>query len=190
MNSNHSPRRRATLLAAVGLFLIPVAGITLAESPAPVPANTDTPKAAAKAFYDILTKKRVSGLPTKEAWKELQPRLSSKLVSLIEAARAEQAAFMKKNPDEKPPWIEGDLFTSLFEGAQTHAEGEARLSGDKAEVQVSFTYTEGGDTTKWTDTLILTKSPAGNWLVDDVRYGGGWDFAPKGTLSEGLQARE
>lgn len=186
MSSTYSPRRRATLLAAVGLFLGSVATNALAE----VPANTDTPKAAAKAFYDILIKHKVSGLPTKDAWKELQPRLSSKLISLLEAARAEQAAFMKKNPDEKPPWIEGDLFTSLFEGAQTHAEGEARVSGDRAEVPVTFTYTEGGSTTMWTDTLILTQGPAGIWLVEDVRYGGGWDFASKGLLSDGLKARE
>jgi hypothetical protein len=186
MNSKHSPRRRATLLAAVGLFLVPAATTARAEGP----SNTDTPKAAAKAFYDILIKHKVSGLPTKDAWKELQPRLSSQLVTLLEAARAEQAAYMKKHPDEKPPWIEGDLFSSLFEGAHTHAEGEARISDKTAEVPVTFTYTEGGSTTKWTDTLILTRGPAGNWLVDDVRYGGGWDFAPKGTLSDGLKARE
>ncbi|RBP37782.1 hypothetical protein DES53_113165 [Roseimicrobium gellanilyticum] len=186
MNSNHSPRRRTTLLAAVGLFLIPVATTTRAETP----ANTDTPKAAAKAFYDIVIKRQVRGLPHKEAWTELQPRLSPKLISLVEAARAEQAAFMKKQTDEKPPWIDGDLFTSLFEGPQTHSEGEARVSADQAKVSVSFTYTEGGSTTKWTDTLILTKGPAGNWLVDDVFYGGGWDFASEGKLSESLKVRE
>jgi hypothetical protein len=190
MNSTYSPRRRATLLAAVGLFLIPTAGAVRAQAPTPIPTKTGTPKAAAKAFYDILIKHKVSGLPTKDAWKELQPRLSPKLISLLEAARAEQAAFMKKNPDEKPPWIEGDLFSSLFEGPQTHREGDASVNSDLAEVPVSFTYTEGGSTSKWTDTLLFIRGPLGNWLVDDIRYGGGWDFAPKGTLSEGLKARE
>jgi hypothetical protein len=186
MNSTLSPLRMLTLLAAVSLSF----SATMTTSRAETPATTDTPKAAAKTFYGILIKHQVSGLPNKDVWKELQPRLSSKLISLLEAARAEQAAFMKKHPDEKPPWIEGDLFSSLFEGAQTHAEGEASVTGNKAEVPVTFTYTEGGSTTKWTDRLILTKGPADNWLVDDVRFGGGWDFAPKGLLSDGLKARE
>ena len=189
MNTILSPLRTVLLLAAAGLSL-GVTTVTPLHAETPAPALTDTPKDATKAFYDILIKHKVSGLPTKEAWKDLQPRLSAKLISLLEAARAEQAAFMKKNPDEKPPFIEGDLFSSLFEGPQTHSEGEARISGTTAEVPVNFTYTEGGSTTKWTDTLLLIKGPGGHWLVSDVRYGGGWDFAPKGTLSERLMARE
>ena len=148
------------------------------------------PKAATKAFYDTLSKHEVSGLPRGDAWKSLKSQMTPKLIAKLQAAMAEQAAFMKKNPDEKPPWIEGDLFTSLFEGAHTHAEGSARISEHQAEVPVQFTYTEGGSTTKWTDTLILQKSAAGRWLVDDVRYGGGWPMASKGLLSEALDARE
>jgi hypothetical protein len=112
--------------------------------------------------------------------------MTPKLIAKLQAAMAEQAAFMKKNPDEKPPFVEGDLFTSVFEGAQTHAEGSARISEDTAEVQVQFTYSESGNTTTWKDTLILKKSAKGRWLVDDVRYGGN----SRGLLSEALEARE
>ena len=34
-------------------------------------------------------------------------------------------------------------------------------------------------------TIILTKTKSG-WLVDDLRYGGTWDFAAKGTLRDAL----
>ncbi|MCB1233228.1 MAG: hypothetical protein KDN19_23490, partial [Verrucomicrobiae bacterium] len=43
----------------------------------------------------------------------------------------------------------------------------------------------GGETTHWTDTVLLTRN-GGGWLVGDVLFGGGWDFANKGTLLDSL----
>jgi hypothetical protein len=38
---------------------------------------------------------------------------------------------------------------------------------------------------KWRDTLLLVKK-GGKWLIDDVSYGGIWDFSNSGTLKEAL----
>ena len=150
--------------------------------------STD-PADAARIFYSELRRFEVTGLPTGESWPVLAPMMSDELVAALERARAEQDDFIKKFPDEKPPWIEGDLFSSLFEGPKTFTVQAAKVTGDRAEVPVQCVRTEGGDTAKWSDTLVLIKGEKG-WVIDDVRYDGEWDFANTGTLKEALAAEE
>jgi hypothetical protein len=38
---------------------------------------------------------------------------------------------------------------------------------------------------EWTDTVRLVRED-GAWRIDDVAYGGQWDFANTGTLRESL----
>lgn len=152
-------------------------------------AERGDPASAARVFYSELRRLEVTGLPEGESWSLLSPMMSDELVAGMERARAEQADFIKKFPGEKPPWIEGDLFSSLFEGPKTFTILSAKVTGDRAEVPVSCVRTEGGDTAKWSDTLILIKSAKG-WLIDDVRYDGEWDFANTGTLKAALAAEE
>lgn len=147
------------------------------------------PETAARVFYTELRRLGVSGLPDEAAWAKLQGFCSESLRVALDRAVKEQAEFMRKFPDEKPPWIEGDLFSSLFEGPRQFQVGKAKVQGEIAEVPVECSYTEGGETTKWTDVLILSKT--GNaWLIDDVRYGGEWDFANSGTLKDALEPEE
>lgn len=151
-------------------------------------AETD-PARAAQHFYDTLRAQRVEGLPKDKVLDDLVPLMTPELVQLIQEAARIQAVFIKNNPDEKPPWIEGDLFGSLFEGAQQHTIGNALAKEGWAEVPVTMVYSSGGESVRWTDTLILRRSPQG-WLVDDVRYGGDWPFAAKGTLVEALRPED
>lgn len=143
------------------------------------------PAAAARVFYSELRRLGIRSLPTVAEWKPFTLRATPGLTGMIERAQKEQAEFRKEFPDEKPPWVDGDLFSSLFEGPQHFEIGEAKITGERAEVPVNCVHNEGGDTAKWTDILILTKTKNG-WLVDDLRYGGTWDFAAKGTLRDAL----
>lgn len=167
-------KRRLLLLS----ILPPALGGALAAEP-------DGPEKVARELYSDLRRFQVTGLPEGEAWEAVKPKLSGALAAALEAARKEQRDFRKKFPDEKPPWIEGDLFSSLFEGFQTFTVKPARIAGETAAVPVEFVYTYRGETTRWTDTLLLERSGTG-WVVDDVRYGATWDFANKGTLQKAL----
>ena len=40
--------------------------------------------------------------------------------------------------------------------------------------------------TRWTDTVYLTKTMAG-WRVDDIFYGGSWEYANKSRLGATLR---
>jgi hypothetical protein len=45
----------------------------------------------------------------------------------------------------------------------------------------------GGKATTWTDTVLL-REENGRFVVTDILFGGGWDFANKGSLLAGLRA--
>ena len=174
------------------MFLFSVLAVFLgvgrlsAEGPA---VDHGDPTAVARVFYSELRRLGVSGLPGEQAWMKLKPFCSESLGGLLELAVKEQVEFIERHPDEKPPWIEGDLFSSLFEGPRQFSTGAAKISGETAEVVVECSHTEGGDTVKWSDVLLLVRE-GGKWLIDDVSYGGTWDFANSGTLKEALDPSE
>ena len=41
---------------------------------------------------------------------------------------------------------------------------------------------------RWKDDVLML-CEAGKWRIDDVAYGGDWDFSMKGRLREGLEAQ-
>lgn len=152
-------------------------------------------KAAADAFCKDLRVEEVRGLPAEAALKRLKPHLTPELYSLIVKARVEQQRQMQKHPDEKPNWIEGDLFGSLFEGVTQWELGSAfSAPGVDATVKVKLNYTEGSQpAVNWTDTLVF-KEREGKWLLNDIRMGGEWAFKAgdslRGRLPGGWKVQE
>jgi hypothetical protein len=165
------------------LCLLPVLFL-VACATVPV-TDVSEPAQAARAFYSEVHARNVMGLPEGADWRALKPRMTPRLVADFEAARRQQRVFMRHNPDEKPPWIEGDLFGSLFEGPTSFRIGDAKVSGDRAEVPVFLEYRSATGREHWQDMLILQRTGRG-WLIDDVRYEGNWPFATSGTLTEVL----
>ena len=58
----------------------------------------------------------------------------------------------------KPPWEDGDMFTSLFEGAQSFKVGKLRKRAAYTDVSISLEYKENGQAVRWVDTLVLVKT--------------------------------
>ena len=90
----------------------------------------------ADRFYKSYLAAKPSGLPTAGQMKMFAPLMTNDLVAMIADARREQQGFIKENPDEKPPWIEGNLFASNYEGVSAFKLGEAVLHEDKASIPV------------------------------------------------------
>lgn len=82
---------------------------------------------------------------------------------------------MKKFPDDKPPWAEGDMFSSSFEGFTSFKAEQSGAAGASGEVAVAFEYAEGKDRVEWRDALIL-KNAGGRWRVDNVYYRAPFQF--------------
>jgi hypothetical protein len=138
------------------------------------------------AFYNTYMTVKPSGVP---AWKEqrkLKPYLSVSLVKLLnEAARAEEK-YHRTTKGEVPPLVEGDLFTSLFEGATAFKVLSCEAATGSCLVELNYTEAANGPPTRWKDKVYLVRNPGG-WLINDFEYLGDWQFMHKGRLQELLK---
>jgi hypothetical protein len=139
---------------------------------------------AATGFYTA-ARSAGSGLPDAAARARLAPLMTPALQQLFANAAATEAHFTGAHKN-LPPLIEGDIYSSLFEGPTQFAIGACTGSTTKATCPVALTYTDKNGITRWTDTLFLASTASG-WKVDDIGYGGNWDFGNKGKLSETLR---
>ena len=130
---------------------------------------------AARQFYQACLRLKPEGLPTTEQMKTLAPLLSPELVKLMATARRKQEEFIRKHPDGKPPWIEGDLFASNFEGASAFRLGTPALQAGKASIPVYLEYRDGKDVVRWIDVIVLERA-AGQWQVWNIYMNAPWPF--------------
>lgn len=198
--AGHQGARRG-LIAALTLIVLASMGCGRSTQKADAAASTssvpDTAQAsckdgdaalAARDFYARIMADAASGLPSKESMSKLAPLMTASMRAAIEKARVRQQAFIAAHPDQKPDFIEGSLFTSLFEGPNALESATAVASGDSAVVEVGFVHAQAGaEAVRWKDQALL-RCEEGRWRLDDVRYGGDWDFASKGQLKQALEA--
>lgn len=137
-------------------------------------------------FYATLADLNIRGLPDKEQLKEITPFLAKDLIAIIKRDQKKQDAFIKNHPDEKPPWAEGDLFSSLFEGRTAYEIGKARTKGSTREVDILLTYKDDTNTEKWKDTAVLRRF-GGKWLITNILFKGRWQFKSGSSLLQALK---
>jgi Protein of unknown function (DUF3828) len=155
------------------------------------------PAAAVDGFYGVYTGQHAQGqgIPDATVRLRLQPYLSPRLNKQLADAASAQARLTAKVRNAVPPVLEGDIFSSLFEGASAWKVGACQQSGPAnaktARCTVALSYTPpptAGAKAKpanWTDTVLLADTQQG-WKVDDVVYDAGFAFGNTGRLSEML----
>jgi hypothetical protein len=156
-------------------------------------AGNDEMSKVAGGFYGAYSTFHPSdGIPDAKGRAKYQPFVSPALDALLKQGNEAEAKFGKANKDS-PPLIEGDLFTSNFEGATAYNVGACSGDAKTAHCAVALTYDPGRTNNPkdkpiaWTDTVYLVDTPDG-WRVDDIGYGATWDFGNKGKLSETLHS--
>lgn len=149
----------------------------------------DAMTAAANNFYTQAAGiSRGGGIPDAGARIRLGPLLTSRLGQSLAAAAAAQARFMAKHKDS-PPLIEGDIFSSLFEGPTAWKVGACSGDAKIARCVVSLSRQDPGQKpVGWTDTLVLANE--NGWKVDDVAYDANFAFGNTGTLNDMLKMAE
>lgn len=163
------------------------AGIALAFlMTMPAAAQSDM-SSAASGFLGVYGSFHPSdGIPDSAGRTRLAPFLSPGLNKLIADGAAAEARFAAQVKNS-PPLIEGDLFSSLFEGATGWKLADCSASGATGRCPVIFTHADAGHpAVTWTDTLLLVNTPQG-WRVDDIAYGGGFQFGNTGKLTDTLR---
>ena len=143
---------------------------------------------ATAAFYSVYLETRPSGIPNARARAKFTPVISHTLAQLLERADAAERNYAKVTKKQLPPLVEGDLFTSLFEGAQAFSVEGCTRSAAATTCVAALRYTDASDqkTTRWTDKVYLVRN-AGRWVVDDIEFGGNWPFMHRGHLKELLR---
>ena len=144
-------------------------------------------EAAVCGLYETYLEVRPAGLPTQRQQRAFAPYLSRRLLALMDEARREQKDFARRFPDEKPPFVDGCLFASLFEGPDRFelVSTDPKQDGT-TRVTVRFGYQ---DAKPWEDTIVVAREGK-RLVVDDVLFGGAGEFNPPGSLAEGLAARD
>src|SRR6185436_5207053 len=127
--------------------------------------------ATATSFYGVLKTVQPRGIPDDAGRAKLAPYITPALDASLKAAVDAEVRFAKANKDS-PPLVEGDLFSSLFEGVTGFEVKACTGDASKGSCPVVLTYDDGNRQPEhWTDTVYLVKPPAG-WRVDDIGYGG------------------
>lgn len=169
----------------LALALILLAGPALAS---------EDPASAVSGFYDVYATQHASGggIPDATGRLRYSAVLTPRLNKQIADAAAAQARLSAKVKNAVPPMLEGDIFTSLFEGATDWQIGECRGDARMARCPVALTHAvkslagqKPEKPSHWTDTVMVVKTPQG-WKVDDVAYDAGFAFGNTGKLSDML----
>jgi len=165
----------AFALAAVSLLAVSAAA-----------ADAD-PAAGTRAFWDVYLRARIPGVPSAAKRKQLDRVISPRLSDLIQRAADAEVRHLAATKNREPPLAEGDLFTSLFEGATRYRVVACNEAGERAECTVELAYRAPHAPTSqtWRDRTLLVREGT-HFVVDDIAYGGTWDFGNKGTLGATL----
>ena len=150
------------------------------------PAN---PNDLVMDFYSKIISLHLSGLPDENNLSQILPYFSPEYKSLFTEAKQIQQEFIKSHPEEKPPWIEGDLFSSLFEGPDHFIIGTSKINQEEAQISVELENRQSGKTVKWTDIVILKKIDS-HWMISDILYKGKFEFKNGESLSTLLKTRD
>jgi len=157
----------------------------------PALAAADPATAAAQFYAVYAAQKQHSGIPDATARVRYAPVLSPRLNAQLAAAAGAEARRSARMKNAVPPMLEGDVFTSLFEGATSWKVGACTQNGAVARCPVAMAYTPGPQTgtkakpARWNDTLLLAMGADG-WKVDDIQFDAAFAFGNTGELSDML----
>jgi len=169
-------------------FLILTAAMFFAVPAFAADSDADALAKAARDFYDVyMTLHPSDGIPDAATRAKFAPFVSPALDRLFVEGDAAEDRYAKATKNQSPPLIEGDLFTPNFEGATSYKIGPCMMEAGGGHCAVTLTYDDRKDKPfSWTDTVYLVRIQAG-WRVDDIAYGGTWDFGNKGRLTRTLK---
>lgn len=141
-----------------------------------------TPTEAAMQFYTMLDALGVHRVPDATSLAALRPYITMQLANALAAADSARSADIKRAPDEKPAFADGDVFGSLFEGRTAFRIASTTVRAETTFVVMALTNDREKPAVTWRDTLVVVPE-SGRAVVADIRYGATWDFAYRGTLS-------
>jgi hypothetical protein len=149
--------------------------LLLLSSSALAQTNSDTQELAkvADGFYGAyMTLHPSDGIPDAATRAKFAPFVSPALGQMFIEGDAAEGRYRTATKNQSPPLVEGDLFTSNFEGVTAYKIGNCAPDAKGGHCAVKLTYDDKkGKPLVWTDTVYLVDTPQG-LRVDDIAYGG------------------
>ena len=169
-----------------------VALLTACSEP---PDDTHLQERLITGFYQQHLKTHSPGIPGADELTQLRPFLSQALFALLSQASDTETKYHAAAEDPVPPLVDGDLFTSLFEGATSFAVDSCESEDNRASCLVAFRYAgssgDGGNSAgqtgeeRWKDKLLLVKENQ-QWRIDDIEFIGSGQSAQREYLTDTL----
>ena len=135
-------------------------------------------------------------MPDENELRRLAPFISTRLTALLRDALTYREQFIKDHPPkrtkegylihDKPPFIDGDCFSSNVEGVTKFTIGKLRESNGKYRIDLNLIYIDKMSPNKpfaWIDAVIVIKED-GRFVVDDMEFLGDWPYGNHGLLSK------
>lgn len=139
-------------------------------------------------FYRWHLKTPGPGLPTPEELPPLRAFVSDALFGLLSQASEVEARYHAAAAEPVPPLVEGDLFTSLFEGATAFKVKSCFTEDNHASCRVRFTHEDDdGEDEKWEDKLLLVNEN-NQWRIDDIQFIGNGQSSQQEYLTDSLSS--
>jgi hypothetical protein len=175
--------KRLSPLSVAPILLAACSAAPDAEAPA---VGAEAPVERFLAFY---FDEYGRGLPGESQLPSLASFLTPETLGLFEAASRGEGCYARKNDYEGPPFIQGDLFSSLFEGGTSATYRPLAREPDAVTFEIEWTHDSPIDESPfvWTDQVFVVKTAAG-WRIADFAHLGTWEFMMKGSVSEILGA--
>lgn len=169
-----------------------LAGLLLLASPALAQAND--PAAAVHAFYGVYQSRHDNGIPDATGRLRWSVVLSPRLNALLTKAANTQARMGARIKAAGPkaavmPGLDGDIFTSFFDGATSWKIGACQGDTKLQRCSVALTHAPsrpGDKPANWSDTVVVANG-TGGWRVDEVIYDADFAFGNTGTLTSTLR---
>ncbi|MES3020647.1 MAG: hypothetical protein V4857_03575 [Pseudomonadota bacterium] len=153
-----------------------------------VSAAEAAPSDVARGFYAWRVASSTSGAPEPAELAEMRGFITPELACMLDASRHFRDAGAKAFPGDKPPYVEGDFYSSAFEGPTRFAVKQTRSLGARAQVLMHFFLDDeagGKDRKGWHDRVHLQLID-GKWAISDIEYRAGFEFGNAGRLLPGL----
>lgn len=161
------------------------------EPEADLPLPEGSAAGAARSFYRMHMQLHAAGLPVGEDFARYRPLLSKRLLALMAPAARERDRMIAEEPGLKPPYIEGDLFSSLDDGLTGFELGKRSVLGpDRERFEIESVYADSEVSLRRRNRALMVRED-GRWKLDDVEYGRSdvvdGDFVAQASLSELLR---
>lgn len=146
-------------------------------------------EAPVKRFLDFYFNEYKRGLPEESQLPELASFTSPNLVDLFQAAMKGEDCYLNNDNYEGPSPVQGDLFSSLFEGGTSATYRQIARDTDTATFEIEWTNDVkwlSPEPFVWHDRVFLVRVASG-WRIADFTHDGTWEFMKKGNVSQNLR---